>query len=127
MKKILRLNIKLLILIVLMRLGLFSGVPAPITRCDDSAINADPAYATPTSTPPSECELDCGDHAIPDYQNCICFYVGDTSPILIDISGDGFDLTDGAGGINFDINADGAAERISWTTYNCDDAWLTLA
>jgi len=70
--------------------------------------------------------LDCGPYAIPDYQNGICFYVGDTSPILIDITGDGFDLTDTAGGINFDIDADGIAERISWTTYNCDDVWLSL-
>jgi hypothetical protein len=71
-------------------------------------------------------ELDCGPYAIPDYQNGICLYVGDTSPILIDISGNGFDLTDSAGGINFDLNADGTAERISWTAHNCDDAWLAL-
>lgn len=56
----------------------------------------------------------------------MCFYVADTSPVLIDISGNGFDLTDTAGGINFDLNADGTAERISWTAYNSDDAWLTL-
>jgi hypothetical protein len=72
------------------------------------------------------CELDCGPYAIPDYQNCICFWVGDTSPILIDISGDGFDLTNGAGGVNFDLNTDGTAERISWTANNSDDAWLIM-
>jgi hypothetical protein len=70
--------------------------------------------------------LNCGPYAIPDYQNCICFYVGDESPILIDISGNGFELTDNSGGINFDLNADGTAERISWTASNCDDAWLTV-
>jgi hypothetical protein len=37
------------------------------------------------------CAFDCGPNAIPDYQNCICIYVGDTSPILVDILGDGFD------------------------------------
>ncbi len=97
-----------------------------ITDCDNNKINQDPFYA-PTPTPtPDECELDCGAYSIPDYQNCICFYVGDPSPILIDITGDGFDLTDSAGGVNFDLNADGIAERISWTAYNCDDAWLSL-
>ena len=70
--------------------------------------------------------MDCGAYAIPDYQNCICFWVGDQSPILIDILGDGFNLTDGTGGINFDLNTDGIAERISWTANNSDDAWLTL-
>ena len=83
-----------------------------------------------TNCPPPDgeggCNLDCGAYAIPDYQNCICFWVGDQSPIVIDILGDGFNLTDGAGGINFDLNRDGTAERISWTANNSDDAWLTL-
>lgn len=84
-----------------------------------------------TNCPPPDgggegCQLDCGPYAIPDYQNCICFSVGDQSPIVIDILGDGFNLTDGTGGINFDLNTDGIAERISWTANNSDDAWLTL-
>ena len=97
---------------------------SPIS-CDIDEVY-DEHYAPPPTPTPGECQLDCGPYAIPDYQNCICFYVGDTSPILIDISGNGFDLTDRAGGINFDLNADGTAERISWTAYHCDDAWLSL-
>jgi hypothetical protein len=97
-----------------------------IKPCDNNKINQDPNYPPPPTPPPQECQLNCGPYAIPDYQNCICFYVGDESPILIDISGNGFELTDNSGGINFDLNADGTAERISWTASNCDDAWLTV-
>lgn len=50
----------------------------------------------------------------------------DMSPIVIDVAGDGFDLTDGAGGVYFDLNNDGMANRISWTSADSDDAWRVL-
>src|SRR5215213_8454494 len=58
-----------------------------------------------------------------DYDLCRC--IGG-SPVVVDMNGDGFSLTDYAGGVNFDLNADGMAEHLSWTAVGSDDAWLVL-
>jgi len=58
-----------------------------------------------------------------DYTSCSC--IGG-SPVLVDVNGDGFSLTDYAGGVNFDLNGDGTAEHLSWTAVGSHDAWLVL-
>ena len=49
-----------------------------------------------------------------------------SSPIIIDVLGDGFKLTNAADGVNFDLDTNRTPERLAWTTASSDDAWLAL-
>lgn len=48
------------------------------------------------------------------------------SPIIIDINGDGIQLTNNEDDVRFDLNSNGIPESLSWTTIDSDDAWLAL-
>ncbi len=72
--------------------------------------------------------LDCGDPppftACPYEHNPGC---GGT-PIIVDVLGNGFRLTDAANGVDFDFegNSDHVKERLSWTAGDSDEAFLVL-
>jgi hypothetical protein len=57
-----------------------------------------------------------------DWGSCQC----GQSPIVIDVLGNNFNLTNAANGVQFDINGDDTKEQIAWSSTNSDDAWLAL-
>jgi hypothetical protein len=72
----------------------------------------------------NKCYQDNGDY---DSHYCVCTgcdWCGG-SPILVDVPG-GFDLTDVKKGVQFDLNANGAPDRLSWTSPTSTAAWLVL-
>ena len=58
------------------------------------------------------------------WSSAICKCVRN-SPILIDVAGDGFALTDAANGVDFNFSNDGF-KRVAWTAPGSDDAFLVL-
>jgi hypothetical protein len=48
------------------------------------------------------------------------------SPIIVDINGKGFFLTDAANGVMFDISGTGHPIQMGWTTASADNAFLAL-
>jgi hypothetical protein len=57
------------------------------------------------------------------YPGCYCTW---KSPIIINLSGEGYYLTSASGGVNFDLDADGFAERTAWTAADSNDFFLAL-
>jgi hypothetical protein len=95
------------------------------TNCDNTKVNQVAQYPTPPlptpTPPPDECSTGCP-------QGWFCFngLCTEFSPIVIDVLGDGFNLTDAANGVIFSAGSNGPRLSLSWTESNSDDAWLVL-
>lgn len=80
----------------------------------------------PPGTAPNESGLCCSSKD----SDLECFWMNGefqcNTPVIIDTAGNGFDLTDAANGVNFDLNGNGTLERLAWTAADSDDAWLAL-
>ena len=103
-----------------------NNLPTGVTGCDNFVVGTIVQYALNCGSGEGgeECEfLICDSPDVPNLELCICM---PPSPIIIDTLGNGFDLTDAAGGVNFDINGDGTTERLGWTAYDSDDTFLAF-
>jgi hypothetical protein len=107
------------------------GTTCPSIQSVPTAVD-NASCVTPTPTPPAECSEEqannCGNMglALGPPPDCWCYEFHHNDPILVDVLGDGFSLTDANNGVNFDIDADGTTERMAWTTPGADDAFLAL-
>ena len=64
-----------------------------------------------------------------DFDACACTggcSIDSCSPIVVDILGNGFNLSSPSTGVFFDMEGRGNVERLAWTSANSDDAWLSL-
>jgi hypothetical protein len=57
-----------------------------------------------------------------DWASCFC----GASPIVLDVDGDGYNLTNVQNGVRFDITGRGYNIPTAWTAADSDDAWLVL-
>jgi hypothetical protein len=101
--------------------------PTSVQDCDDGRVNSETDYFNNCliSGGGGGCQevYQCPEGRQFNYDTCRCDV---TSPILIDVQGNGFDLTDAQHGVLFNFNGDGNKQIYAWTTANSDDAWLAL-
>ncbi|MGA9767659.1 MAG: hypothetical protein WBV94_01360 [Blastocatellia bacterium] len=106
-----------------------NAMPTNLQLCDDNAVNGYLPYANNCVIGCLDCGggcqevYQCSEPYIFNYDTCKC---DNPSPILIDIQGNGFALTDKQYGVLFDFNGSENRQLFPWTTADSDDAWLVL-
>jgi hypothetical protein len=105
-----------------------SPTPPPNNQNECESINWfwNPFADTCQQDPPPSCDLlpELCENGIWSFQWCGC--VPYNTPILVDVDGDGFDLSSSAAGVSFNLNNTGGSEQLAWTNTGSDDAWLVL-
>jgi hypothetical protein len=102
--------------------------PTPQTQeeCESASWFWNPFSDTCQSDPPPPCELlpEVCENGQWSFEWCGC--VPYNTPIVLDLNGNGFDLTNADQGVSFNLNNIGGKEELAWTSAVSEDAWLVL-
>ena len=92
--------------------------------CPGTSCQGGTCTCTPSGNPPY-----CGTGEADQWDTSTCSWTcvpTGNSPILIDVFGNGFQLTSAANGVHFDISGTGTSTQIGWTAPGSGDAFLCL-